>query len=108
MDTWAWVVVALAVIVAIALVSWAVQRRQARALSDHLRQRFGPEYDMVAGNKTGSDRRAGETELKRREIRRDHLEIRPLAAEAQQRYQQKWAGIQVAFVDEPENSVAEA
>ena len=108
MDTWAWVVVAIAAVVAIALVSWAVQRRRQRELSEHLRQRFGPEYDRVAGNKADPDRRAGETELRRREMRRDHLEIRPLAAEAQQRYQQKWAGIQSAFVDEPESSVAEA
>jgi len=108
MNTWAWVVVALVGIAVIALISWAVQRRRRRDLTDHLRQRFGPEYDRVVGNTTDADPRAGESELRRREMRRDHLDIRPLAADAQQRYQHKWAGIQGAFVDEPEHSVAEA
>jgi hypothetical protein len=108
MDAWVWVVLVLVAIVVVVAVLVATGQRQRRLQSEQLRQRFGSEYDRVAAGKTEDERRAAEAQLMRRQMRRDHLDIRSLSSEARQRYQHEWQGIQIAFVDEPEASVAQA
>jgi hypothetical protein len=103
MPVWAWIVIAVGVVVVLALVAWSVwsRRRSAR-----LRQQFGPEYDRTVTER--GDRRSAESDLLDRRKRREELEIRPLEASARRRYLERWRDVQVRFVDMPGNAVAEA
>ena len=62
-----------------------------------LRQRFGPEYDRVAGEM--HSRRKADAELAERERRVRSLDIRPLDETARARYAGEWTAIQERFVD---------
>ena len=103
MPTWAWIVIAVAavVLVALAAVGGLSRRRTGR-----LRQRFGPEYDRTV-EQSGSRRRA-EAELGSRVDRREQLQIRPLPAAAREQYLESWTGLQTRFVDDPAGSVTAA
>jgi len=95
----------VAIIVAVALAALvigtitAVRRRQ-------LRQRFGPEYDRVAGEMR-SQRRA-DAELAERERRVRSLDIHPLDETIRVKYAAEWTAIQERFVDQPEEAVTQA
>jgi len=104
-DSWVWIVIAVAVVIVAAVVIAAVWRARRRA---RLREAFGPEYERVALDGDGRPDRRGEAELQRRQARRAELEIRPLAAERQQQYLAEWHEIQAMFVDTPDRSVANA
>jgi hypothetical protein len=67
--------------------------------SDHLRQRFGPEYDRVV-KQHGETRRA-EAVLAEREKRIEKFSIHALLAGDRKRYADKWADVQKLFVDDP-------
>lgn len=108
MDAWVWVVIIVVAVVVVLVIAALVARQRRRARTAHLRDTFGPEYDRVAGAEAGRPSRAGEDELRRRELRRSHLEIRPLTADQQQRYVAAWQEIQRTFVDVPDRSVANA
>jgi FtsZ-interacting cell division protein ZipA len=104
MDTWVWIVIAAAVVVAIVLVAmWAASRKRR---TSHLREGFGPEYDRTV-EETGSRRRA-ESELTDREKRREELDIRPLAPGARDRFADRWRTVQERFVDDPNGAVRDA
>ena len=89
--------VALVILVLGALT--AMRRRQ-------LRQRFGPEYDRVAGE-LRSQRKA-DAELAERERRVRGLDIHPLDETVRVKYAAEWTAIQERFVDQPEEAVAQA
>jgi hypothetical protein len=93
------VTVAAVVVVAILLIGAAAARRRHR-----LRQRFGPEYDRLVGERESKLR--AESELTGRQQRVDGLDIRPLTESARAGYALQWAGIQEQFVDAPEDAVA--
>jgi hypothetical protein len=103
MPVWAWVLIgaaaALLVCLLVALVVW--QRRRAG-----LRERFGGEYERAVARR--GDRRQAEAELAKRERRREKLLIRPLPAEAQERYAAEWRAVQSRFVDAPAEAVRDA
>lgn len=103
MPEWVWVVIVVAVLVILALGVWVVMSRQRR---EHLRGRFGPEYDRAV-SEHGS-RRGAEAELARREEQRERLDIVALSPEARERHLESWRGVQTRFVDEPSQSVTEA
>jgi FtsZ-interacting cell division protein ZipA len=104
MDTWVWIVIAAAVVVAIVLVAmWAASRKRR---TSHLREGFGPEYDRTV-EETGSRRRA-ESELTDREKRREELDIRPLAPGARDRFADRLRTVQERFVDDPNGAVRDA
>jgi FtsZ-interacting cell division protein ZipA len=104
MDTWLWIVIAAAVVVAIVLVAmWAAKRKQR---TSHLQEGFGPEYDRTV-EETGSRRKA-ESELTGREKRREKLDIRPLAPGARDRFADRWRIVQERFVDDPDGALDEA
>jgi hypothetical protein len=108
-DTWLWILIAIAAVVVVAAIAWSLSARRNRARrTEHLRNRFGPEYDRVVGDGTAGQRRQGEADLERREMRRAHLDIRPLAEPARRRYADEWTKIQQDFVDDPAGSVARA
>ena len=71
-----------------------------------MKERFGREYDRTVDEAGG--RRPAERELREREKRHDELDIRPLSAEARDRYVQRWQSTQSRFVDDPKGAVAEA
>ena len=85
MDTWIWIVIALAVIAVVAAVLVLGGRKRR---TSHLQSRFGSEYDRTI-EKTG-DRGDAESELLDRERRYEDLDIRPLSAAARQRYSEEW------------------
>jgi hypothetical protein len=96
-----WFIVVVVIVLAIVgLVMTAKQRRHS------LQERFGPEYDRSV--ETAGGRRQAERELRDKAARRDQLDIRPLSAEARERYADEWALVQEGFVDEPGESVDQA
>lgn len=104
MATWAWILIAAAVVCVLVLGATlaSVRTRRTRALQD----RFGSEYDRTVDKEGG--RRGAERELREREKRHDELELQPLSAEARSRYLQKWHATQERFVDDPKGAGAEA
>jgi hypothetical protein len=102
MPTWAWILIAVAVVLVAALALVALMRQR----TARLRQRFGPEYDRTVEKRGG--RRQAEAELGSRVERRERLEIRPLSAEAGQRYMESWRHVQANFVDDPGRAVTGA
>jgi hypothetical protein len=103
MATWVWIVIAVvAAIVLVLIVSGSLRGRRTRALKGQ----SGPEYDRTVEH--AGDRRAGERELVDRQKRHEALDIRPLSAQARERYVQSWHATQVRFVDDPAGAVVEA
>lgn len=100
----AWEIVAIvAIIVAVAL---GVILLMTRRRSDHLRSRFGPEYERTLHD-TG-DRRRAERELERREKRVERLHIHPLSPRHRDQFVAAWRNDQARFVDDPQGAVTEA
>jgi len=93
------VIVAAVVVVAVLMIGVMAIRRRRR-----LRQRFGPEYDRLVGER--DSKRKAESELAGRERRVDGLDLQPLTESARAGYALQWAGIQERFVDTPEDAVA--
>jgi hypothetical protein len=102
MDTWVWVVIAVAAVILL-VAAWAVFRARR---SHELKARFGPEYDRVAAD--APTRRDAEAELRDREKRREELDIRPLDPKVRERYRAQWLEVQARFVDDPGDAVADA
>lgn len=74
-----------------------------RRRSDHLRERFGPEYERQV-QELGSRSKA-EADLAEREKRVGKLTIQPLSPADQDRFLDRWTKVQATFVDDPERSV---
>ena len=103
MPTWAWILIAIAAVAIIGAIAWsAFSARRRRGLQD----RFGDEYDRTVAD--APSRREAEAELSERERRREELDIRPLEQSRRDRYASQWQNTQAAFVDNPEEAVAEA
>lgn len=96
-----WVIAAVVILIVVIAVVAAQRRR-----TSNLQDRFGPEYDRTV--ETSNGRREGERALLEREERREQLDIRPLAPDAQRRYVEQWRIVQERFVDDPNGAVAEA
>ena len=103
MDTWVWIVIAIAAVVVLGLVLWSTLRtRRTRTL----REGFGPEYERTVAE--APSRREAEAELAERQKRREELDIRPLSPGARVRYVVSWRETQARFVDDPAGSIGEA
>ena len=103
MQTWVWIVIAVAAAVVVFALIWSATRaRRSRALKDT----FGREYDRTV-EQTG-DKREAERELRERQKRHDELDIRPLSQEARDRYVRQWQSTQTRFVDDPKEADDEA
>ena len=103
MPGWLWIVIVVAALIALALGAWFVMERRRR---EHLRGRFGPEYDRAVSEHGG--RRGAEAELARREEQRERLDIVPLTPDARERYFESWRQVQTGFVDEPTEAMSNA
>lgn len=99
--TWLVVVLAIVVVLVIGVVVAIPQLR-----SRSLKQRFGPEYDRLVD--VEGDRRSAEAELRGRVKRRGTLQISELEPAAREAYAEQWLKVQQRFIDEPEQTVAEA
>lgn len=103
MTTTTWIlIVAVAFVIGAAAAWFLLLRRR----SEHLRDRFGPEYERAV-HRTGNARKA-ERELDRLEKRVEDLQIHPLPAAEQTRFAESWREVQSHFVDEPARAVVEA
>jgi hypothetical protein len=96
-----WFIVVVVIVLAIVGLFMAAKQRR-----HSLQDKFGPEYDRSV--ETAGGRRAAERELRDKAARRAELDIRPLSAEARERYADEWALVQEGFVDEPGDSVDRA
>jgi sensor domain CHASE-containing protein len=103
MPAWAWILIVIGVLIVLGVVAW---NATARRKTEHLRDRFGPEYNRVTS--TAESKREAERELAQREERRDELDIKPLAQESRALYTEEWKSIQAEFVDEPGKAVSRA
>ena len=101
MSAGAIVAIIVAVVVVVLVIGALTMARRRK-----LQQRFGPEYDRVAGEM--NSRRKADAELTERERRVRSLDIRPLDETARVKYAGEWTAIQERFVDQPEQAVAQA
>jgi FtsZ-interacting cell division protein ZipA len=95
-------IIVIVAILAVVAVVFVTRRRK----TEHLKQKFGSEYDRVV-HQHGDPQRA-ETELSEREKRVSHFELRSLPPTERERYAQQWAFVQRKFVDDPKGAVNEA
>ena len=95
-------IVMAVVAVVIAAGALLFQRRR----SEHLRSRFGPEYEHELEEK--GSRRKAEAELVNREKRVEKLAIVPLEPAAREEFVERWTDVQARFVDDPPRAVAYA
>ncbi|GAA3053446.1 hypothetical protein [Actinokineospora globicatena] len=102
MSTGAIIGIVVAVVVVVALVAVALR---AKARSNHLRSRFGDEYDRTVH---ASSKRDAERELLDRERRHAEYDIRPLSPAEREDYTARWSLVQAKFVDQPGAAVEEA
>ena len=103
MQTWVWIVIAVAGVIVVLAVVWSgIRAKRSRALQDT----FGREYDRTVEQAGG--KREAERELRERQKRHDELDIRPLSQEARDRYVRQWQSTQTRFVDDPKEAVDEA
>jgi len=103
METWVWIVIAVAVVLVLAAVAWAVASNRRRK---ELQEGFGPEYDRTVAE--APSRREAEADLRERRDRHDEFDIRPLSADARERYTREWETTQARFVDDPEAAIRDA
>jgi hypothetical protein len=92
-------IVAVIIVAAVVVIGLMVVMRRRR-----LRQRFGPEYDLLVGQR--DSRLKAESELAGRERRVHGLAIQPITDAARASYALQWADIQEQFVDTPADAVA--
>jgi hypothetical protein len=74
-----------------------------RAQSEHLRDRFGPEYDRAV--EARGDQAKAEADLAAREARVKKLDIRPLEPAERREFSARWEQVQARFVDDPARAV---
>ena len=98
--------IALIVVVAIVVIGAVVWMMNQRNRTEHLTERYGPEYQRTV-EATG-DKREAERELQDREERVKEYEIKPLSPEQRDRYVVKWKETQADFVDDPSGAIAQA
>ena len=103
MSEWAWVLIAVLVVLVVAVVAWSLSRRRRSA---RLKEHFGPEYERTVGEL--GQQRAAEAELVAREKKRKKLDIVDLSPEARQEHAATWQKVQTEFVDDPSDAVGRA
>ena len=92
-------IIALLVVLGI----WLTMRRRH---TDHLRDRFGDEYERTV--ETTGDRARAEAALADREQRVAALDIRPLTADERTAFAGEWTEVKSVFVDSPAEAVLHA
>jgi hypothetical protein len=104
MELWQIALIVLVAIVVVGAVAWMVMNQRRR--TEHLTERYGPEYQRTM--ESAGDKREAESELEAREERVKQYEIKALAPEQRDRYAAKWRETQADFVDDPSGAIAAA
>ena len=94
----------LLAVVAVVIVAGVLLLNRRR--SEHLKSRFGPEYEHEVEQK--GSRSKAEAELAKREKRVEKLHIVPLEPAPRQQFVERWTDVQAKFVDDPARAVAYA
>lgn len=94
------------IVVGVMIVIVAIFLVMKRKRSDHLKGRFGDEYDRAVEH-VGS-RPQAEAALAEREKRVESLDIRPLTAPEYRRFDDEWREVKALFVDSPDEAVLHA
>ncbi|HEX5238999.1 MAG TPA: hypothetical protein VFW39_11135 [Sphingomicrobium sp.] len=102
MNATGWIIVAIVIVAVLIIAGVLWSRRQRR--SEHLKDRFGPEYDRAVEAKGG--RSKAEADLAEREKRVEKLDIRPLEPAERRQFSERWTDVQARFVDDPGRAVA--
>jgi hypothetical protein len=97
------IVLVIALVAAIGAAVWLYMRSRK---TEHLQERFGPEYDRALAQH--HDQRKAEQDLEQRAERVEHLNIRPLTPAEHDRYVGLWQSCQARFVDDPTGATEEA
>lgn len=97
----AWIVLGVIILGAL-IVGTLIWSR--RAQSEHLRDRFGPEYDRAV--EARGDQAKAEADLAAREARVKKLDIRPLEPAERREFSARWEQVQARFVDDPARAVS--
>src|SRR5262245_53065356 len=103
MQPWQLIAIGVVIVVIAAAVAWYLYQRNR---TQHLKERFGTEYDRRV-TEFGSRSRA-ESELERAEARVKNLKIRALSPSDRTRFLDDWRLCQARFVDDPAGAVNEA
>ena len=103
MSEWLWIVIAILVVAALAILVWSMSRKKQSA---RLKEHFGPEYERTVGEL--GEQRAAEAELLQREKKRKKLDIVELSPEARHEHTATWQRVQTDFVDDPIDAVGRA
>ena len=106
MPSWAWIVIAVGTVAAVALVALVVWQAIRQQRTRELRGQFGPEYERTVS--CADSKREAEVELAARRERRERFDIRLLSVEERARYSDEWQGGQAEFVDDPAGAVVRA
>jgi hypothetical protein len=97
------IVLLIALVAAIGAAVWLYMRSRR---TEHLQERFGPEYERALSEHR--DQRKAEHDLEQRADRVEHLNIRPLTPAEHDRYVGLWQSCQARFVDDPTGATDEA
>lgn len=96
-------IVVVAAVIVIAIISFFLARKRR---SQHLRERFGPEYDRVVKKEGQVSRAEGVLELRAKH--RAKFELMFLSSAARSDFIERWRSVQSQFVDDPKASVMRA
>ena len=102
METWEWIVVAVAIGAALLLALAFVRIRTRRS---HLKERFGPEYQRAVSDEGVS---TAESRLSEIEREREDLSLRDLPPVTRDRYLEEWRQAEVRFVSDPRDATRAA
>jgi hypothetical protein len=106
MPVWELTLIAAAIVVAIAVLVFAVISVSSRNKTKRLKEHYGSEYERLV-SETGGEK-AAEKELSARERKRDKLDIVPLTPAALSDFTSRWHQVQTGFVDNPATAVGVA
>ena len=104
MDTTVLVIIVIVVVALLAVGAIAFMQRNKK--SEHLQERFGPEYDRAV-EETGT-RSEAEKQLAAREQRVDRFNMRELSPEERGLFSDQWKKVQSDFVNSPETAILAA
>src|SRR5437764_11814156 len=102
LDSHTWLYIAVVLVLA-AIAAWLFYQQHR---SQHLQERFGPEYHRTVS--TLGSRAKAESELTAREDRVRKFRLVPLAPADAVRFTDQWKAIQGRFVDDPRGAVVDA
>jgi hypothetical protein len=103
MQPWQVIAIGVVIIIVVAAVGWLIYQRNR---TQHLKDRFGSEYDRRVTE--FGNRSKAESELERAEARVKNLKVRELSASDRTRFLDEWRLCQARFVDDPAGAVNEA